>query len=327
MSSSASRSDPARPPRTLVVGAGAIGSWVAGGLAAAGWPVTLVARGDTLSALRSGPLRITDDGTPRSVPVAAVERAGQAPAPDLTIVAVKSYDTADVAAELAAVVPDGACVLSFQNGVENPAVLAASLPRARVGGVAVSLGCQRTAPAVVVRRPGRDPATGASRDLLAGGGPGPLGAHLSAVGAALGLQVRALDDPAPALWGKLVGNAALNTVTALGRVRVGELFSHERAAELMVRIGQEVVAVAHALGIAIDPRAGERYVADARHRLPPAGGSSTLFDLEAGRRLERDALIGAVVREGARLGVPVPVSRACSALLELADPWQEHAAR
>src|SRR5690606_7986154 len=131
-----------------------------------------------------------------------------------------------------------------------------------------------------------------------------------------------LDDPAPALWGKLVGNAALNTVTALGRARVGRVFAHERAAELMVLIGQEVAAVARAAGIPVAPDAGERYVADARRRLPPAGGSSTLFDLEAGRRLEREALIGTVVREADRLGVPVPVSRTCAALLELADPWQ-----
>ena len=59
---------------------------------------------------------------------------------------------------------------------------------------------------------------------------------------------------------------------------------------------------------------------DARRRLPPTGGSSTLFDLEAGRRLEREALVGAVVAEGERLGVPVPASRACDALLRLLSP-------
>jgi 2-dehydropantoate 2-reductase len=66
--------------------------------------------------------------------------------------------------------------------------------------------------------------------------------------------------------------------------------------------------------------AAEVYVSDARRRLPPEGGSSTLFDLEAGRRLEREALVGAVVREGERLGVPVPASRVCDALLRLLDP-------
>lgn len=323
MSSSASRSD--APPRTLVVGAGAIGAWVAGGLAEEGWPVTLVARGATLDALRAGPLRITDAGRERAVHVDAVAHPGEAPAPDLVVVAVKSYDTASVAADLAAHVPAGATVLSFQNGVDNPAVLSAALPGTHVGGVAVYLGCQRTGPAHVVRRRSVDPDGGATRDRLAGGGPAAVPGRLEAVGAALDVAVQASDDPAPALWAKLVGNAALNTVTALGRARIGHVFAHERAAELMASIGQEVAAVAAAAGVAIDPRAGERYVADARRRLPPDGGSSTLFDLEAGRRLERDALIGAVAREGERLGVPVPVSRACAAMLELADPWQDAA--
>ncbi len=305
------------------MGAGAIGAWVAGRLVAAGWPVTLVARGATLDALRAGPLHLTDAGTVHEVPVDVVAHPAQAHAPELVIVAVKSYDTAEAAAALAGVVPDGAAVLSFQNGVDNPAVLAHHLPRTRVGGVAVYLGCQRTGPAAVVRRPSIDPDTGALRDMLAGGGPGILGRSLEQVGAALQVPVRALDDAAPALWGKLVGNAALNTVTALGRVRIGALFAHERAAELMERIGQEVVAVAAASGVHLDPLAGRHYVADARRRLPPGGGSSTLFDLEAGRRLEREALIGTVAREGERLGVAVPVSRACAALLELADPWQD----
>ena len=75
-----------------------------------------------------------------------------------------------------------------------------------------------------------------------------------------------------------------------------------------------------AAGIPLPPDAAEAYIADARRRLPPTGGSSTLFDLEAGRRLEREALVGAVVAEGERLGVPVPASRACDALLRLLSP-------
>lgn len=321
MSSSASGSDTA-VPGTLVVGAGAIGGWLAGTLTRAGWPVTLLARGAALDALRAGPLRITDGDAEHVVRVDVVADPAAAPPPELVVVAVKSYDTAAAGAALAPVVPEDAVVLSFQNGVDNPAVLAEALPHARVGGVAVYLGCQRTAPDAVVRRPSIDPGTGRLRDRLVGGGPGPCGRALERIGAAAGVPVEPLDDPAPALWGKLVGNAALNTVTALGRARVGRVFAHERAAELMVLIGQEVAAVARAAGIPVAPDAGERYVADARRRLPPAGGSSTLFDLEAGRRLEREALIGTVVREADRLGVPVPVSRTCAALLELADPWQ-----
>jgi 2-dehydropantoate 2-reductase len=152
-----------------------------------------------------------------------------------------------------------------------------------------------------------------------GGPPGAEGEALRRVGDALGVPVEVVERPDAALWTKLVANASLNTVTALGRARVGRVLADPGAVELMLALGREVEAVARAAGIPLPADAAGRYVADARRRLPASGGSSTLFDLEAGRRLERAALVGAVVREGARLGVPVPVSRACDALLGLLD--------
>ena len=233
---------------------------------------------------------------------------------------MKGFDTEAAARALPPALAPGAVVLSLQNGVGNPAALARLLPGAAIGGVAVYLGCQRLAPDHVVRRPSRDPSSGRLRDLLAGGGAGRPGLALAGLAEAIGVPVRIDADPAPALWTKLVANVALNTVTALGRARVGPVLAEPRAVDLMLALGREVVAVALAAGVAVDPRAAEDYVADARRRLPAAGGSSTLFDLEAGRRLEREALVGAVVAEGGRLGVDVPVSRACDALLRLLDP-------
>jgi len=315
-SSSASISE---PPRTLVVGPGAIGGFVAARLTEAGWPVAVLARDTTRRALRENPLLLTDDGADRAVRLHPVADPLDWRPVELAIVCVKSFDTEMVAGALSPALAPGAVVLSFQNGVGNPEILARACPGASVGGVAVFLGCQRLGPGHVVRRPSRDPSTGRLRDLLAGGGAGPAGAALTRVAQALGVPARVDSDPAVALWSKLVANVSLNTVTALGRARVGRVLADPRAVSLMLALGREVVAVAHATGIPVAPDAAEAYVADAR-RLPADGGSSTLFDLEAGRRLERDALVGAVVREGARLGVDVPVSRACDALLRLLDP-------
>lgn len=302
------------------MGPGAIGGFVAARLVIAGWPVRVLARGETLRVLRERPLRVSDDGAERPVGLRMVADPREAAPVELAIVCSKSFDTAEAARALRPALAPGAVVLSFQNGVDNPAAIARECPDAAVGGVAVYLGCQRLAPDHVVRRPSRDPSTGRFRDLLAGGGAGAPGEALAAVGAAIGVPVRVDDDPAAALWTKLVANVALNTVTALGRARVGAVFAEPRAVALMVSLGEEVVAVARAGGVPVAPDAARAYVADARRRLPPTGGSSTLFDLENGRRLEREALIGAVVREGERLGVDVPVSRACDALLRLQDP-------
>jgi 2-dehydropantoate 2-reductase len=302
------------------VGPGAIGATVAAGLTEAGWDVAVLARGPALEALRAGPLRLTDDGEEREVALHAVAEAAERAPIGLALVCVKSFDTAAAGAAIAPALAPGAVVLSLQNGVDNPGLLARACPGAAVGAAAVYLGCQRLAPDRVVRRPSRDPATGRLRDLLAGGGGGAPGEALTAVAAAIGVPCRVDAGYEEALWTKLVANASLNTVTALGRARVGAVFVDPRAVELMLALGREVVAVARAAGVAVAADAAEAYVADARRRLPPDGGSSTLFDLEAGRRLERDALVGAVVRRAGPLGVPVPVSRACDALLRLLDP-------
>ncbi|MGE0026282.1 MAG: ketopantoate reductase family protein [Thermoleophilia bacterium] len=306
-------------PLTLVVGPGAIGGFVAARLAEAGWPVSAVAHGDTLRALRAGPLRLTDGDDEREVRLRAVGDPAEAGPADLALVCVKSFGTEAAARALSPALAEGAVVLSLQNGVTNPAVIRRECPGAEVAGVAVYLGCQRPAPGHVIRRPSRNPATGELRDALAGGGDGRPGDALERVGAAIGVPVRR-GDADLALWTKLVANVSLNTVTALGRARVGAVFAEPRAVELMLALGRETVAVAHAAGVPLPPDAAEAYVADARRRLPAAGGSSTLFDLEAGRRLEREALVGAVVAEGERRGVPVPASRACDALLRLLSP-------
>jgi 2-dehydropantoate 2-reductase len=261
-----------------------------------------------------------DDGQEVSVPLEVVEHAADAGPFECAVVCVKSFDTEAAGRALAPALAPGAVVLSLQNGVDNPAVLAREIPNAVVGGVATYVGCERTAPDRVVRRPSRNPSTGELRDRLVGGPTGPAGEFLTALGEACGVPTVVVDRPEVALWTKLVANVSLNTVTAIGRARVGRVLADPRAVLLMLALGREVVAVARAQGIDVPVDAAEAYIADARRRLPATGGSSTLFDLEAGRRLEREALIGAVVREGARHGVPTPTCSACDALLRLLDP-------
>ncbi|MGI9540049.1 MAG: ketopantoate reductase family protein [Miltoncostaeaceae bacterium] len=308
------------PPRTLLVGAGAIGGFVAAGLVERGWPIRVLARGATLQALRRGPLHIEESGATRSVRLKVVDDPGRDRSIELAILATKSHDTAGVAARLGQALAPDALVLSLQNGVHNGAALRRALAGANVAEVAVYLGCQRTAPDRIVRRPSVDRATGAPRDRLVGPRGGAAADALRQIGRAIDLRVDLVDDIERALWTKLVANVCLNTVTALGRARVGRLFADPEAVSLMLALGAEVEAVARASGVDLPPGAARAYVADARRRLPATGGSSTLFDLEAGRRLEHGAMVGSVARDGARLGVPVPVSRTCSALLDLLDP-------
>ena len=122
------------------MGPGAIGGFVAARLTEAGWPVTAVAHGETLRALRAGPLRLTDDDDERRVPVRAVGDPVEAGPADLALVCVKSFGTEAAARVLAPALADGAVVLSLQNGVTNryssgfvPALIVLTLVSAAAG--------------------------------------------------------------------------------------------------------------------------------------------------------------------------------------------------
>ena len=115
-----------------IFGAGAIGCWIGGKLASGGAEVTLIGRARVMSLLAQG-LRISEiDGDERTVRVKTAVEASAAATAAMTLVTVKSAQTAEAGAALDRVLPDGAIVISLQNGVRNASVLRAALPRRRV---------------------------------------------------------------------------------------------------------------------------------------------------------------------------------------------------
>ncbi len=124
------------PGPVLVMGAGAVGCYVGGCLAAAGVPVAFVGRPRVLGALAAHGLTLTDrDGARRTVPAAKVQMADAVPAgarPALVLLCVKSAATAEAAGQLAAALPAGTPMLSLQNGVGNAEAAQQAAPALRV---------------------------------------------------------------------------------------------------------------------------------------------------------------------------------------------------
>jgi len=149
------------------------------------------------------------------------------------------------------------------------------------------------------------------------GAVAPAGAgRVEPVAAALGrtgFRVVLTDAPRREIWAKLLGNAAFNPVSALSRATMGQIQAQPRAMRLVRGMMLECLAVAAALGDApaIDP--------DARIAQSPQDDTKTsmLQDLEAGRPLEIDALLGAVVELGERSGSAVPLCSAVYGLVTL----------
>lgn len=243
-------------------------------------------------------------------------RDGEAPV-DAAVVCTKTYGTAwaaDVAARVLA--PDGV-VATVQNGLGNLEFLAEKVGADRVSLGAIYVGAELVDGELAATGAGRvelgRPRTGAAREQLE---------RLAAAMAAGGMTVRVVDDPWPTIWRKLVVNAAMNPTTAIFGLRNPELLEHPAGRPIADELAREAARVASAAGVAIDPEgAPEMWHAVATF----VNRSSMLQDARAQRRTEIDAINGAIVREGRRHGVDVPVNEAITLLVEALEGqrgWQ-----
>jgi len=301
-------------PRVLVMGAGAVGGYFGGLLARAGVETTFVARGAHLEAIRGNGLRVRSPQGDFHVPARAVADPGEAGAADLVLFCVKSYHTEEAARALAPALGESTSVLTIQNGVENEAALGAVVGEGRVLPGVAYVSAAVEAPGVI-----RHLAEGSVAFGEADGSVSHRARAIEALFRRADVRVTLSDNIWGVKWAKLAWNATFNTLNAL----VGGTFDRIGADEALLGVGEramrEIAAVAVAAGVRFPERAVARGLAWARQALPIK--TSTLQDLEAGRRLELDALTGAVVRKAAALGVPVPTVAALHALLAARCRW------
>lgn len=287
-------------PSLLLLGTGALASLFGARLAAAGVDVTMLgAWPEGLAALRTQGVRLVEaDGSQRAYPVRAVADPAECRGIPHALVLVKAWQTGRAAQQLVACLPADGLALTLQNGWGNRERLEQALGPDRVALGSTTLGATLLAPGVV---------------RVGGQGPVTLGSHpriqpLAELLAAAGFEVRMAEDVAGLAWGKLVINAAINPLTALLRVPNGELLARPAARELLSLATGEAAAVGLAQGLRLpfdDPVAAAEEVA----RRTAANHSSMFQDVQRGRPSEIDAICGAVVEAGQRVGVPTPVNR------------------
>ena len=322
-------------PKITVFGAGMIGLYV-GGLLAPHADVTFVGRASMLDPLADG-LRLTDvDGLDLQLGPqdfrATTDAAGLAGA-DLVLVTVKSMGTAEAAEAIAAHAP-GAVVVSFQNGVSNPDVLRAALPKATVLAGMVPFNVAQRGAAHLHRGTGGRLAVEAS-DALA-----PFEGAFAAPGLPLGQSSNIVGVQ----WGKLLVNLN-NAINALSGVSLADELRQRDFRRAWALCLTEGLALVKAAGIEpVDPLpmplklmpqimrlpdALYRYVVAAgsggKVRVDPHARSSMADDLAKGRATEVDYLQGEVVRLAERLGKRAPVNARLVALVKAAEagaePW------
>jgi 2-dehydropantoate 2-reductase len=227
---------------------------------------------------------------------------------DIAIVATKSQGTAWAAETARRVLATDGTVLTIQNGLGHRERLAATVGDDRVAVGVIYVGAVLDGEELHTTGPGRV-VLGRAR-------------HVDELAAALqagGMTASVVDDPWPAVWRKLVGNAAVNPVSALVGITNGELLGH-LAARIVDRAAKEAARVACAEGVAItDDEAIRLWRAMAE--LTAANRSSMLQDVRSGRPTEIDWINGEVVRRGRRHAIPTPVNDALLQLVEVVEDY------
>ncbi|WCM93418.1 2-dehydropantoate 2-reductase [Acidovorax sp. NCPPB 2350] len=316
--------------RVAIYGAGAIGGWLGMALARVGAQVSFVARGATLRALREDGLRcVRPDGTQESARVAAADDPAALGAQDAVVLAVKAPALPDVAARIGPLIGHGTAVLTAMNGVpwwflegcEGPArgqalravdpdgALARAIPSARVVGGVVHASCSLDAPGVVRQHFG-------NRLILgeAGGAPTPRVRGLADTLARGGIEVEVSERIQQDIWFKLWGNLTMNPISALTGATTDRILDDDLVLAFVSDVMREAKAIGERLGLPIDQQPQDRHAVT---RKLGAFKTSMLQDVEAGKPLEIDALVGAVHELGRLTHTPTPATDALFGLARL----------
>jgi 2-dehydropantoate 2-reductase len=305
--------------RFVVAGAGAVGGYLGACLARAGGDVTLVARGPHLAAMRERGVHVESaEGDFEAHPALAASLESAGPA-DVVVLGVKAHSLPDLAPRLRPLLGRDTVVMSTQNGVpwwftplervDPGGVIADSIEAHRVVGSIIYFSTEVVKPGVIRHIDGNRVSLGEPA-----GGRSDRCQTLAGALREAGLRCSVTAHLREEVFVKLMGNAAFNPISALTGATLAEMARHPDVSALARKIMAEVQTVATALGMRL-PVSIERRMAGAEE--VGAHKTSMLQDLEAGRPLELEAVVGALVELGERLGIETPHASAVYACAKL----------
>jgi 2-dehydropantoate 2-reductase len=314
-----------------IVGVGAIGGYIGYCLARAGEDVTFIARGKNLAALKANGIRLVlADGSDQVVaPVKATDDYAAAGPQDLVILAMKAHQMESVAADVPKLFGPATAVVPMQNGipywyfhrhagalagtairsVDASGAIGSHIPAERVIGCVVYPATELLAPGVIKhvegdRFPVGEPDGSASERVT----------RVSECFSRAGLKAPVLDDIRAEIWLKLWGNMTFNPISALSRATLAGICQYPPSRALAAAMMSEAQTIAGKLGVTFRLPLEKRIAGAERvghHK------TSMLQDVEAGRPLEIDALLGSVIEMARLTDTPSPNLDAVYALTKL----------
>jgi len=304
--------------KICIVGAGAIGGFIGTRLALTGaHEVGALARGATLAALREHGWRLRQGGALLSAPAHAQQHAARLGSQDLVVIAVKGQSLPEVAPTLAPLLAPHTLVLPAMNGVpwwfgrgvsalegrplasvDPGGVVGAALPFEQVVGCVVHASTWTSEPGLVEHKMGQG--------LIVGEPAGGESARVQTLADTLraaGFDVTVSGDVRRDIWYKLWGNMTINPVSAITGAPTDRVLDDPLVLAFCSAAMREAAQVGAAIGCAIEQQPEDR------HAITRKLGSfkpSMLQDVEAGRTLELDAIVGVVHEIAQRIGVATP---------------------
>ncbi|HEY2106958.1 MAG TPA: 2-dehydropantoate 2-reductase [Candidatus Binataceae bacterium] len=305
--------------KILVMGAGAVGAYYGARLQQAGEEVVYCARGENLRAMQQRGIEIASIRGDLKLEVNATDEPRRFAPYDLILFCVKVYDTEAAAAAIQGSLAPGGAIMTLQNGVENEARLSELFGAGAVMGGNARIGAELIAPGKIEHK--------TSGTIEFGELDGHTTARTEAIAQAMrraGIFGELSANIRASRWDKLMWNAAFNTVTTLTNRTVGEVLDDREGYALIRSLMEEVRAVAAADGVELSGERVAQVLAHSSRNLRPVR-TSTLQDLQRGKPLEVEALIGVVVRTARDHGIKAPISETIYALMRLIDRSSSHA--
>jgi 2-dehydropantoate 2-reductase len=316
--------------RICVVGAGAIGGFLAVKLAAAGADVSVVIRGAHLRAVREHGLKlVAEDGSETVQRLRASDRLADLGPQDSIILGMKAHQVAPVVDDVAAALGPDTTLVTTQNGipwwyffrhggpyegrrlesVDPGGVIWSRIPAERVIGCIVYPACEIAAPGVIKQIEGNRFPLGEPD-----GADTPRVRALAELFRKAGFKTPVLDDIRSEIWLKLWGNLSFNPISALTHATLAAICRHPPTRALAAEMMREAQAVGEKLGVRFKVSLEKRIAgaeAVGEHK------TSMLQDVETGRAIELQALVGSVLELGRITEVPTPTIENVYALASL----------
>lgn len=314
----------------LIAGAGAIGAYIGAMMARAGFDVTLFARGPHLQAMRQHGVQVKSAaGDFEAHPKIAGTLAEVGPV-DVVFLGVKAHSLPQLAPQLDPVLGPETTLVSTQNGlpwwffqgfggewdglrlerVDPGGAISSAIEARRVLGSIVYFSTEISAPGVVQHIEGNRISLGEPN-----GTRSDRCRQIAEAMVASGLRAPITTHMRNEIWVKILGNLAFNPISALTGATLVQMTKHPEVCKLVREIMCEAAAVGERLGLELPVSIEQRIAGAAKvgeHK------TSMLQDLEAGRPLELEAIVGAIVELGEKVGVPMPRTTtvyACTKLL------------